>query len=125
MSTRRESPGAYSDPPFFIIKKIADPESHLQCCSKNDRAPVPIDLGLGPLRPYHRVDGYGVFFLNAAIQASLATLLVLSWLHCENDVISLPRQLIVIDQIEWARVWRDLRACQPYVRREQDAVMAL
>lgn len=80
--------------------------------SKDDCPAVPIDARLGPLGADDGVDRDRVILTHAPVCSPLPTGYVLTWLHCQDNVVFLPSQFIVVHQVEGPRVRCDLSACQ-------------
>ena len=93
-------------------------------CSQDNLSAIPVDFGFLPLGANDRVYWDDVFFLDASVEATLATRHIFSRLHCEDYIVSLPRQLIVVNQVKSWAIRGVILLSHPNVSREEDAVVA-
>ena len=92
--------------------------------SQDNLSAVPVDFGLLPFGANDRVYWYDVLFLDASIEATLAARHVFTRLHCEDYIVSLPRQLIVVNQVKGRAIERVILLSHLNISREEYAVVA-
>ena len=94
-------------------------------CSQNNGATVPIDVSLGPLSANNGIDRNCVLLMNSTICTTFASGDIFSWFYRQDNVILLPRQLIVVDHVERSTIRIHSLWCEGKIGREEDAIVWL